>query len=148
MSYTNLLYHVVFSTKERLPRLREELRPRIWEYIGGIIRNVEGHLLAANGTLDHVHLACVGSPKIAVAKLVQFIKGSSSKWMHETFPELGDAYWQQDYAAFTVSPSTLPNLLAYIRDQEEHHKRVDFKQEFIALLKRHGISYDERYLWR
>ncbi|MBM4030960.1 MAG: IS200/IS605 family transposase [Planctomycetes bacterium] len=147
MSYTNLLYHVVFSTKERVPRLKEELRPRLWEYIGGIIRNVNGRLLAANGTLDHVHLACLGTPKLAIASFVQLIKGNSSKWMHETFPEFNDVYWQQNYAAFTVSPSTLPKLLAYIRDQEEHHKKVDFKQEFIALLKRHGISYDERYVW-
>jgi len=147
VSYTNLLYHVVFSTKERAPRLTEELRPRLWEYIGGIVRNMEGHLLAANGARDHVHLACVASPEVALAKFVQSIKGCSSKWMHEAFPHLSDVYWQQNYAAFTVSPSTLPKLLDYIRDQEEHHKKVDFKQEFIALLKRHGIAYDERYLW-
>ena len=147
MSYTNLLYHIVFSTKERMPRLKEEFRPRLWEYIGGIVRNMEGHLLVANGALDHVHLACAASPKIALAKFVQSIKGCSSKWVHETFPELRDVFWQQNYAAFTVSPSALPKLLEYIRNQEDHHRKVDFRQEFIALLKRHGIAYDERYIW-
>ena len=148
MAYTKLMYHIIFSTKGRRPDIDPNVLPRICEYMGGIIRNAEGKMLAANGTADHVHIATIGSPTIAVSKLVQLIKGNSSKWIHDSFPGLQSLYWQESYGAFTVSPSGLPRLLTYIRAQEEHHRKVDFKQEFLALLKRHGVEYDERYIWR
>jgi REP element-mobilizing transposase RayT len=148
MAYTSLMYHIVFSTKDRRPLITPEALPRIREYIGGIIRKVHGQMVSANGTADHIHIAAIGSPNIAVMKFIQLIKGGSSKWIHETFPELKSLYWQESYGAFTVSPSGLPKLLAYIRDQEEHHKKADFKQEFLALLEKHGVKYDERYIWR
>jgi len=148
MAYTKLMYHIVFSTKERRPVIAADARPRIREYMGGIIRNAGGSMLAANGTADHIHIAAIGSPTIAVCKLIQLIKGNSSKWIHDTFPNLQSLYWQESYGAFTVSPSGLAKLLAYVRDQEEHHRTVDFKQEFLALLRKHGVEHDERYIWR
>jgi len=148
VAYTSLMYHIVFSTKERRPLITPEALPRTCQYIGGIIRNADGQLLAANGTRDHIHLAAIAGPTLALAKFIQLIKGNSSKWIHETFPELRDLYWQESYGAFTVSSSGLPRLMAYIQAQEEHHKAVDFRQEFIALLKRHGVAYDDRYIWR
>ena len=148
MAYTKLIYHIVFSTKERRPLLTAEARSEICEYMSGIIRNAGGRMLAADGTADHIHIATVGSPTIAVSKLVQLVKGNASKWIHETFPGLRDLYWQEGYGAFSVSPSALPRLLAYIHGQEQHHAQVDFKQEFTALLERHGVEYDERYIWR
>ena len=83
----------------------------------------------------------------AEPRFIQLIKANSSKWIHETIPGLRNLWWQDGYGAFTVSPSALPRLLAYIQGQEEHHKKADFKQEFIALLKKHGIEYDERHIW-
>ena len=148
MSYTRLMYHIVFSTKERVPLLRAEYLPRVCEYMGGVIRGAGGQMLAANGTTDHVHIAAIGSPTLAVAKFIQLIKANSSKWIHETIPGLRNLWWQDGYGAFTVSPSALPRLLAYIQGQEERHRKVDFKQEFIALLEKHGVEYDERYIWR
>jgi len=148
MAYTKLIYHIVFSTKGRRPLLAAAARGRICEYMGGIIHNAGGSMLAGNGTADHTHIAAIASPTVAVSKLVQLIKGNSSKWIHDTFPDLRDLYWQEGYGAFTVSPSGLPRLLAYIRAQEKHHEKVAFKQEFTALLERHGVEYDERYIWR
>ena len=148
MAYTCLMYHIVFSTKERRPLIPLAELPRICQYMGGIIRQAEGQMLSANGTRDHLHIAAIGSPTVDIARFVQLIKGNSSKWIHETFPALKDLYWQESYGAFTVSPSAVPRLLDYIKRQEEHHKAVDFKQEFTALLKKHGVEYDERYIWR
>ena len=148
MSYTSLMYHIVFSTKGRMPIIPQEVLPRICEYMGGIIRKTGGQMLTANGTADHIHIAAIGRPDVAVTKFIQLIKGNSSKWLHETFPELKALYWQEGYGAFTVSPSGLPKLLAYIRAQAEHHQKVDFKEEFLALLRKHGVRYDERYIWR
>ena len=148
MASTKLIYHIVFSTKSRRPLLAAAALPRIREYMGGIIRNAGGSMLAANGTADHIHIAAIGSPTVAVCNLIQLIKGNSSKWIHDTFPALQSLYWQESYGAFTVSHSALPTLLAYIAAQEAHHRTVDFKQEFLALLKKHGVDYDERYIWR
>ena len=148
MSYTKLMYHIVFSTKNRMATLKQEHLPRIREYIGGIIRSMGGQMLAANGPPDHLHIAAIGPPTIDVSNFVKTIKDNSSKWMHQTVPDLEYLYWQDDYAAFTVSPSALPRLIAYIANQQEHHRKVDFKQELIALLRRHGVPYEEGYLWR
>jgi len=148
MAYTSLIYHIVFSTKGRVPMISRETLPRICEYIGGIIRGVDGQMLGANGMADHLHVATIGNPNIAVTKLLQLIKGNSSKWIHETIPELRPMYWQEAYGAFSVSPSALPELLAYIAGQEEHHRRHTFQEEFLALLERHGVKYDPRYIWR
>lgn len=129
MSYTTLIYHIVFSTKDRRPAIKPEALPRIAEYIGGIIRKSDGRMLAANGTRDHLHIAAIAGPAIPITKFIQLIKGNSSKWIHETFPDLRDLYWQESYGAFTVSASALPRLIAYIKGQAEHHKTRDFKEE-------------------
>jgi putative transposase len=147
VSYTNLLYHITFSTKERRTLLKPALLPRVTQYIGGIVRELDGQLLAANGDADHLHLAALASPTTAVANLVRTVKANSSKWIHESLPNMEAFGWQEGYAAFTVSQSVLPRVMAYIQGQPEHHKKADFKQEFIALLKKHGIPFDERFLW-
>jgi len=147
MPYTNLLYHLDFATKERVPYLKPDHLARVSPYIGGIVREVGGQMLAADGAADHLHIALQGTPTLAVADLVRVIKANSSKWIHETFPALAPFAWQEGYAAFSVSASVMPRVLDYIRGQEEHHRRADFKQEFIALLNKHGIPYDERFVW-
>ena len=146
MSYTSLAYHIIFATKERRPQVTDELRPRLCQYVGGIIRDEGGQMLEANGPVDHLHVAAIVPPKIAISDLLRVLKAGSSRWVHDTFPDARAFGWQEGYSAFTVSRSGIPPLLAYIRNQQEHHKTVTFREELIALLERHGIEYDERYL--
>jgi len=147
MSYTNLQYHIAFSTKERRPWLEPETLSRTCEYIGGILREQGGKLLAANGTADHVHIAALADPTVAISDLLRTIKTNSSSWIHRTFPDLRDFHWQDGYAAFSVSASVTPRVVSYIRKQAEHHKQTSFMEELVALLDKHGIEYDKRYLF-
>jgi len=96
---------------------------------------------------DHVHLATVIHPTTALAEFIGKVKANTSGWIHKTFPDLREFYWQEGYAAFSISPSMLLQVKRYIRSQQKHHKKLTFKQELIALLKRHGVQYDERYIW-
>ena len=147
MSYTNLQYHIAFSTKARRPCLEPDRLSRTCEYIGGIIREQRGQMLAANGTADHVHLAAVASPTVCLADFLRTIKTNSSAWIHRTFSDLRDFHWQDGYAAFSVSASVMPRVLSYVRRQTEHHKKMSFMEELVALLDKHGIEYDKRYLF-
>lgn len=99
------------------------------------------------GVADHVHILLSLPPTLPVAKAMQLIKGGSSKWVHETFPEHRMFGWQEKYGAFSVSESRVDSVINYIKGQPEHHKKVTFQEEFLALLKKHRIEYDERYLW-
>ncbi|MCB9893238.1 MAG: IS200/IS605 family transposase [Planctomycetes bacterium] len=146
-TYTNLNYHLVFSTKDRLPLITQDVQPRLYAYIGGIIRDVKGEMLAIGGVDDHVHILCRLGTVVSVADVLRQIKGSSSRWANDEL-ELGSKFgWQTGYAAFSVSQSKTPNVERYIAEQEEHHRSVGFKEELIDFLKRHGTEYDERYLW-
>jgi len=146
MSYTDLQYHIVFSTKERQPLLDAQLRPRLIKYIGGILRGLNGKLLEADGPEDHLHLAVSASAQSNPSALVRDIKANSSKWVHETFQDRRGFGWQDGYAAFSVSHSVMPKVIAYIRNQKAHHERVSFQEELAALLRRHEIAFDERYI--
>jgi len=146
MSFTNLAYHIVFSTKDRRPFLPRERRERVAGYIGGIVRELGGQMLAADGGEDHLHVVAIASPKVAISDLLRDMKADSSRWIHQTFEDMGTFAWQDEYAAFTVSKSALPKVIAYVRSQEEHHRKMSFRDELIALLKRHEIAYDERYI--
>lgn len=147
MSYVSSYYHCVFSTKERRPLITPALAERLWPFLGGIARNNKMKAIEIGGVADHVHLLISLPPTLAIAKAMQLIKGGSSKWVHETFLEHRLFAWQEKYGAFSVSVSQLDNIIAYIKGQEKHHKRMSFKEEFLALLKKHSIEYDERYLW-
>lgn len=146
MSYTNLVYHVVFSTKQRRPVLTADVRERVFEYLGGIVRKLDAKLLRAGGADDHVHLALSGPATLSVAELVRKIKANTSRWLHQKLPEQRSFAWQDGYAAFSVSASTLDRVLDYIASQREHHRRMTFEEELKALLDKHGIEYDERYI--
>ena len=146
MSYTCLYFHVVFGTKERRPQVTQEILPRLREFTGGICRKIDGRLLRANGPQDHIHLAISASPKEGLAKYVNLIKANTSRWIHETFPDARSFDWQDGYGGFTVSPSVLPKLLAYIDNQIEHHKKMTFEEELKLLFEAHGIAYDPRFL--
>jgi len=146
MSYTNLIYHIVFSTKERRETLASERIARICKYTAGIIRNHEGVPLAVNGVADHLHVAAIVSPKIALSQFVGTIKSNCSKWIHGTFSDMQDFGWQDGYSAFTVSASVRDSVVSYIRNQESHHRKMSFQDELIQLLDRHGIEYDPKYI--
>jgi REP element-mobilizing transposase RayT len=146
-TYTNLLYHVVFSTKDRIPLIQPDLQERLYEYMGGIIRGEGGVLLQIGGVPDHVHLLTKLKADTAVAVLLRLLKSNSSKWVNEERLIPGRFGWQTGYAAFTVSESQAAKVRNYIRTQESHHAKVSFKEELIALLKKHRIEYDERYIF-
>ena len=146
-TYTALHYHVVFSTKHRKPWITADIETRIWSYLGGIARDNDMKALCIGGIEDHVHLLLGAPPTIAPAKAAQLIKGGSSKWVHTTFPQLSAFAWQDGYGAFTVSKSIIPSVIDYIQKQREHHAAKTFQDEFVELLRRHEIDYEEKYLW-
>ena len=146
-TFTSLHYHLIFSTKHREPWIRPDIQERVWTYLGGIARENNLKAMLVGGMPDHVHLALAMPPTQTVSKAVQLVKGGSSKWIKEAFPGMCGFAWQDGYGAFTVSKSNLDEVLDYIRRQPEHHQVKTFQEEFLAFLVRHGVEYDERYLW-
>ncbi|MDD5544745.1 MAG: transposase [Acidobacteriia bacterium] len=148
MSYTYLRFHVTFSTKDRQPIIRLEWKDELFRYIGGIIRRERGRLLTADGVADHIHLYLSSRADQSVADLTGRVKANSSGWMHSRWENARGFYWQEEYAAFTVSPGDEKRVIEYIKNQVKHHERIDFKTEFRQLLEEHGIEIDERYIWK
>ena len=145
-TFTNLLTHVIFSTKDRQALVTPNLKPDLLAYMGGIIRNTHAKLLDSNARPDHVHCLLYLPASLAVAEAVCLIKCNSSLWVHDTWRRAAFA-WQAGYGAFSVSHSNVPAVVKYIRNQDVHHRKMTFQEEFITFLKRHGIAYDERYIW-
>lgn len=145
-SYTNLLYHIIFSTKDRRPVITEDYQPRLYEYIGGILRGTGGVSLGINGTDDHVHVLTKLRPDRALSDVLRDLKVNATGWMHDVFPALEAFSWQRGYASFTVSHSNVDEVRGYIARQKEHHHRISFRDEFVQFLKANGIEYDDRYL--
>jgi REP element-mobilizing transposase RayT len=146
-TYTNLLYHIVFSTKNRVSLNRKELQPDLYAYIGGIVRGEGGTLIEIGGIPDHVHLLAKLKPTVSISEMLKKIKANSSGWVNQEKLKMRKFGWQDGYAAFSVSESQVAVLRRYIREQEQHHRGQSYQDEFLALLERHGIEYDERYLW-
>lgn len=145
-THLSLHFHVVFSTKNREPRIATEWRGRLHAFLGGVARNSGAIPEVIGGVDDHVHLL-LGLPATAcLANVVRDIKAVSSKWVHD---EIGDRAfaWQEGYGAFTVSPSHREVVRDYIFRQEEHHRKRTFQEEYLELLRRCGVEFDERYLW-
>ncbi len=147
MSYVSSYHHCVFSTKDRRPILTPKLRERLWPFLGGIAKQNKIKAIEIGGVEDHVHILLSLPATMPIAKAMQLIKGGSSKWIHETFPDRRLFNWQEKYGAFSVSASQLDTIVAYIKTQEAHHRKMTFQEEFLSLLKKHRIEYDERYLW-
>ena len=145
-SYTNLLYHIVFSTKDRRPLITPEYEVRLHDYIGGTIRSFGGICLELNGTADHVHLLAKLRPNRAVSDILRDLKSNASGWMHDVFPLLENFSWQRGYGAFSVSHSNIEEVRRYIAHQKDHHRKVSFRDEFTRFLKANGIKYDERFI--
>jgi len=145
-TYTQICYHIVFSTKARQPTLKAERRADLFRYIWGILKNRESHLYRINGAEDHVHILTSLHPCVSLANLVKDVKTASSLWIKEesVFPMFSN--WQDGYAAFTHSKQEIDGLIEYIKGQEEHHRRTTFAEEYRKLLEEAGIEFDERYI--
>lgn len=146
-TFTDLLYHIVFSTKNRASLIDDELRPELWKYLGGIVKGFKGEPIIIGGVADHSHLLIALPPTICVSDALRLIKTNSSGWVHESFPTRHRFAWQAGYAAFTLSESRRDTVIRYIRNQEQHHRKVSFQDEFMRLLKKHRIDYDPATLW-
>src|SRR5438105_612878 len=146
-TFTSLLYHIIFSTKDREPFLTPDLRPHLFPYMGGILREVGGRAAVINGPSDHVHVLTYLPPTVPVADALRVLKANSSRWVHEQWPDCRSFAWQAGYGAFGVSESNRDAVRQYVEDQEAHHRTVTFQEEFLTFLRRHGIAYDERYVW-
>jgi REP element-mobilizing transposase RayT len=146
-SFACLHHHLIFATKDRAPLITADVQPRLFDYIGGILRSERCALVAAGGMPDHAHLLVSLDRQVSVAETVRIVKANSSRWVYETFPALSGFAWQVGYGASAVSYPHRERVKAYLSRQAEHHRGVTFQEEFIAFLERHGIAYDERYLW-
>ena len=146
-TYVNALYHCTFSTKGRRQLITANLQERLWPFMGGIAREQGFKALAIGGVEDHAHVLLSLSATMPVARAIQMVKGASSKWIHDTFPEHRTFAWQEGYGAFSIGVSQVDATIAYIRSQPEHHRRMTFQEEFRMILKKHGIEWDEKYVW-
>ena len=146
-TYTSFHYHFTFSTKNREPWIVPTIEARVWAYIGGIARKHKMIAIQIGGVDDHIHALVLALPTLAPSQIAQFLKGESSKWIHEEFAKLRAFEWQDGYGGFSVSRSSVPGVIEYIRNQREHHRKKSFQEEYLELLKKHEIEYDERYLW-
>ena len=143
-TFSNLLVHVVFTTKHREPNITAALRPDLEKYIGCILRN-EGHdLLAIGGLPDHIHLLVKFRADASVSDIVRLVKANSSKWSKE---RVANFAWQSGFGSFSFSESQRETIRSYINNQQEHHRKVSFQEEYLAFLRRHGIEPDDRYVW-
>ncbi|MBS1795979.1 MAG: IS200/IS605 family transposase [Acidobacteria bacterium] len=145
-TYTNFLYHLVFSTKERYPFISKDSKPELYDYMGGTIRGLGGVCLEIGGVEDHVHLLVKLKPTLGVPKFLQELKPAATNWAKRRLDPKFE--WQNGYGGFTVGESQVAGVRRYIRNQEEHHRKVGFEEEFRSLLQQAGIEFDEKYLWK
>ncbi|MES2654449.1 MAG: IS200/IS605 family transposase [Bacteroidota bacterium] len=145
-TYTQILYQIVFSTKYRAHTLNRENQQELYQYISGVLKNKNCHMYQIGGVTDHIHILTHLHPSVSLASLVKDIKLSSSELIktNNTFPDFSG--WQEGYGAFTYTIEAKDNLIKYIQNQEAHHHKKTFKEEYIELLNEHGIEFDEKYL--
>lgn len=146
-SLARLLVHVIFSTKYRAAVLTPEIRPALFDYLGTVLRDQDCPSIRIGGIEDHVHLFFTLSRKLPIAKVVEIVKVSSSKWLKLQSSDFADFRWQGGYGAFSVSPSQLEAVSHYIQNQERNHQEVSFQDEMRSFLRRHEIEFDERFVW-
>ncbi len=147
-TFSSAHIHYIFGTNHREPHLTDEIRTRLFPFIGGILRKEHCQVIAVGGPPDHVHILASLPPTTSMSNVMRLVKGRSSRWVHVTFPKCRSFAWQDVYRAFSVSMSSTMRAKEYIRNQQEHHRRRSFKEEFLAFLHMYRIPYDERYVWR
>ena len=143
MSHTRFLFHIVFGTKDRFPLINESWENELYAYLTGIVKKHNGNVIAINGMSDHIHILVRLEPGDFPA-FMRELKASSSKWAKKHQPKFS---WQRRYGAFTVSVSAVDTVRNYIRNQKEHHRKRTFEDEYLELLRRHKVEFDEKYLW-
>jgi REP element-mobilizing transposase RayT len=146
-SLSRVYVHITFSTKHRLPLIDDGIKNELWAYIGGVCNALDCKSIRVGGHHDHIHVCCILSKMIAQVKLLEEIKKESSKWVKTKGERYRDFYWQDGYGIFSVNPSEIDKVAAYIEGQGEHHTKHTFQEEFLAFLKKYKVEYDERYLW-
>jgi putative transposase len=145
-TYTNLITHNVFSTKDRVGLIDYKIQPELHAYLGGLVKELKGKPIKINGMNDHVHILASLPPTVSTADAMRFIKANSSKWVTEKFKRPFE--WQKGYGAFSVSRSGMEAVVSYIENQVEHHQKRDFRGEFLSLLRKYEVEFDENYLWK
>jgi REP element-mobilizing transposase RayT len=145
-SYRLHYFHLIWSTKQRLPHIAPDVQSRLYPYLGAITRNHSGKLLEIGGMSDHVHLLIELSLLDKFSHFIRDLKASSSQWIHKNFPSLHDFAWQEGYGSFSVSYSALQDVQKYIQNQEQHHATMSFEEEYLKFLKHHHVKYDERFV--
>jgi REP element-mobilizing transposase RayT len=146
-SLSNVLLHIVFSTKHRRLWIDEQIEEDLFAYVGGICRELKCPTLKVGGADDHIHIACSLARTITIAKLLEEIKSSSSKWIKTKDHRFEEFAWQNGYGAFSIGQSQLDALIRYIANQRIHHRTKSFQEEYRELLEKYGVDYDERYVW-
>jgi len=146
-TFSQVLLHFVFATKDRRPLVQEKIAARLYPFIGGIVRDEKGSLHAIGGMPDHIHLLIQWRTDDAVANLLRNIKSRSTAWMHRTLPDMATFAWQEGYSVFSVSKSAEPDVKNYVERQADHHKQRDFKEELLTPLRLHGIDFEEKYVF-
>ena len=146
-SLVKIYLHIIFSTKHRNAVIDESIENELHSYLGGVCKNLECPPIKIGGFTDHVHLLCLQSKKITVIKLLEDLKSNSSKWIKTKADRYNDFYWQTGYGAFSVSPSEVEAVKAYIENQHQHHKSITFQEEYRRILTDLHIDFDERYVW-
>jgi len=146
-TYTQLYFHLVFAVRGRDNAISPNWKEDLYKYISGIISNHEQKLMIINGMPDHIHLLIGTKPNCNLSDLVRLIKSNSSKWINEKRLVRGKFEWQTGFSAFTVSQSVVPNVVEYIKNQEKHHKKKTFREEYIDFLKVNNIDYNTDYIF-
>jgi len=146
-SLTKLVTHITFSTKDRHALIDGNIEPSLYAYLGSVCKELDCLPIKIGGYVDHVHILCFLSKKIALIKLLEEIKKRSSKWIKTEGVDYGKFYWQDGYGAFSVNPSEIDVVVKYIDGQHEHHQKVSFQDEYRAFLKKYKVEFDERYVW-
>jgi len=139
--------HLIFSTKNREPLIHPSVENELYAYLGGICKNLDCTPIKVGGHIDHIHILCMLSKKIALIKLLEEVKSHSSKWIKTQGDVYSNFYWQDGYGAFSVNPSEVDVVINYIASQKEHHRKKTFQEEYRAFLKKYCVEYDERYVW-
>jgi putative transposase len=146
-SLSKVVLHMIFSTKNREPWLDRDVRPRMHAYLATICRDLGGEIVHVGGVADHVHIITTLPRTLSQAQLVETIKKASSKWIKALDTRYRGFFWQRGYGAFSVSPSQLDSVLEYVDNQQGHHRDRIFQEEYRELLRKHGVDFDERYVW-
>jgi putative transposase len=146
-SLSNVLLHVIFSTRNREPWLHRDVRSRIHAYLASICRDLGAEFVHIGGVADHVHIVSSLPRIVTPAQMIEQIKKTSSKWIKGLDPHYRGFFWQRGYGVFSVSPSQLEVVLKYVDEQREHHRTRTFQDEYRELLRKHGVDFDERYVW-